>query len=131
MTVTKWVLADPTDSTSHTFELNPDPTKGSMGEVTFEAAVGDNAITDLGPVLVLTADKELTAEFQLSVYDQAEYQTLEAWYEKGDILTLTDDLGRVSTIYLTTFSAKRERVASRPWKHTITCSYLILSLVDI
>lgn len=131
MAATKWTLFYPGDSSSKTFQNNPDDRKGSVGSVAFDKNLHEAQVGQNGPIMVFTQDKALQSEFTLTVYSQAEYQAMWSWYYKGDILTLTDDLGRAFSIFITEIDAKRIRNATQPWKHELSFHYLVTSMTDI
>lgn len=130
MATIKWTLTDPLDSSSHTFQFNPN-TKGGMGEIPYEriANVGSQAQSG---VLITEPQRALpTSSFDLTVLFKTEYETLWDWYSRDRALVLTDDLGRSQTIFITDFIVKRERSIDYPYKHSITCNYTVLALTDI
>jgi hypothetical protein len=125
MAVTKWTLAD--GSGTHTFAINPSDKNGPAGEEDTEVAVGDAFVDEGGPMIAVLQTKAATPKFHVLILDEAEYKALWALYNTGGFLTLTDDLGATSTVYLTDIEAKRSRKFSHAWYHDLTVSYLVVA----
>lgn len=122
--VQRWVFTDPTDSSTATFEINPNEggTVPNKKNITSQSTVANN-----GKSIVWEGSKavpELT--FSGTILTQTMYNLMVTWFNKSHQIQLTDDLSRVFMIYIRDFDAKRIRSATYPWKHTYTCTAIVL-----
>lgn len=129
MTVTRWTFTDPTDSTTYTFEINPE----SGGSPEYDKTLTtENTTAPGGAVLIYEgADPPLISSFDGKILSLAHYQALLLWWRKRWPVVMTDDLGRSQTIYIKKFSPKRRRAASHQYLHDFSLEYVVLSLTDL
>lgn len=122
--VVKWTFTDPVTAASYTFDVNP----REGGTPTYEKTMTyTNTAGGEGRVLAYEGrDKPLDAQFSGVILTEDQYDSMLEWFQVRNQIYLTDDLGRVFTIYITRFESKRVRARSHPWKHEYTCSYVII-----
>lgn len=129
--VVRWIFTDPTDSSSYTFEINPN----EGGSPTLKKNVlFKNTAAPNGKTLIYEGrDDPVTFSFSGTLLTQAQLEAFETWYLKRHQIVITDDLGRTFSVYITSFDPKRVRSAHIPWKHTYTVEAISLDwpLVDI
>jgi len=125
--VVRWTFTDPVTTNTYTVPINPNEggTPPSKKTIKYSATAGPG-----GNVLMFEG-RDSVQEMQISgtILDQAHLDALQSWYDKRYQVSVTDDLGRTFSIYITSFDAKRVRVASNAWKHEYTMTYTILSWV--
>ncbi len=122
--VVRWKFDDDVLSTTYTVPINPN----SGGTPNFQKSLNvSNTAGPNGNVLVFEG-RDAPRQMQVSgvILDQTHLDNLQLWAEKRYQVTLTDDLSRVFSIYITGFEAKRTRAQSHPYKHEYTLSYIIV-----
>lgn len=129
MAVVRWIFADPVDSSSYTFAINPN----DGGSPTYRKNVQTLRTTAPGGSTILFEGQEepKSGSFSGTILELAQYQAMVTWFTKRYPINMTDDLGRVQSIYITGFEPKRVRSALYPYKHTYNVSYTVLSLTDL
>lgn len=122
--VVRWIFLDLTDSTTATFEINPN----DGGSPTYEKNVTSTSTLAPGGKTLLSEGSEKQKEISFSgiVLNSTMYDFMVTWFTKKHQIRLTDDLGRVMMIYITKFEPKRIRRASHPYYHTYTVTAQIL-----
>jgi len=127
MALVRWRFDDPTDASSYTFDMNPNEggTPTLKKNMSYQNTAGPNGVVlafeGRDNVETLTVSGVLKEEVQLIAF--------QTWYAKRHQITVTDDLLRVFTIYITGFNATRKRSIAYPWKHDYTLEYIILDWV--
>lgn len=125
--VVRWIFTDPVTLDTYTVPINPndDGTPSSNKTINYSNTSGPN-----GNVLMFEG-RDQVKEIQISgvILEQAHLDALQSWHDKRYQVTVTDDLGRTFSIYITSFVPKRIRVASNVWKHEYTMTYTILDWV--
>lgn len=129
MSVVRWIFTDPVLSTTYTFEINPN----DGGSPTYKKNLTTvNTTAPAGAVLIFEgADQPMAGTFSGTILTQSQYHAMTTWFSKRYPITVTDDLGRTQTIYITGFNPKRQRSALYPYKHTYQVDYTVLSLTDL
>lgn len=124
--VVKWTLYDPTVPETYTFPYNPNEggTPGVSKKITTEVT----AAADGSAIIFEGRPDPQKISFSGSILDQQQLDDLMVWFQKERQLLLTDDLGRQYWVYLTSFSATRERWRSHPWKHKYSAEATILDV---
>ena len=124
--VVKWTFFDPTVPETYTFAVNPNEggTPERAKTVTFQATAAPDG------KMLLFEGREEPRRISISgvILDQAQLNTFETWYGKRHQIRLTDDLGRQYWVYMTRFSATRNRRRSHPWHHSYNME---LTIVDV
>lgn len=123
--VTKWLIEDPAAADTYSFNINPSEggSPGYQKNITEENTTAPNGKTLLWEGL----DEPQTLEFEGTILEQVQYDAFVDWFQKRRQVRLTDDLGRVYWVYITSFQPKRERAFHYPWKHSYTMTCTILS----
>lgn len=124
----RWVLSEPSTGESYELEINPSeggtPKRAKRFE--FSEPVGES-----GAVIVFQGpDEMLQTDVSGAVLSRSHLLALRTWFEKDSELTLTDDLGRVMTILLTSFEPSRVRSNNYRWRHGYNMSYVVLAEVS-
>lgn len=71
-------------------------------------------------------DEVQKVAFSGTVLTESQYEQMLHWFTKRHQVEIEDDLGRIFSIYITSFNPKRERNRSYPWKHSYTCEAIVL-----
>jgi hypothetical protein len=126
MARTGWRWEDQTDGTVQVMPINPNdgaaPTYAKS--LTKERSVAPGA---LGQVLIYEgADQPREFSFSGVILEKVHYDFILNIWNKRHLVKLTDDLGNEYIVYLETFTPKRVRSASRPWRHTYDASAVIV-----
>lgn len=122
MAVVRWIFDDPETLDSYTFEINPvenDVPAYEKNVNTLQPTAGNTIISE-------GTDQPRTGEFSGVILTEDMFNEMVTWFEKRYPITLTDDLSRSFTIYITQFDVTRERAVHSPWKHSYRVSYLLL-----
>jgi hypothetical protein len=123
-----WRWEDPTEGTVEFMSINPNdgasPTfaKGLTKETTTAPGGERNVLIYEG------ADAATEFQFSGVLLTQEQYEFLHRAWEKRHVVLLTDDLGRIFTIYLESFNPKRVRSATYPWRHTYDATAVVVKL---
>jgi hypothetical protein len=119
----KWELYDPQIDEYYTFLINPlswnlNPTVKNMS---YQAAAhGRRRVAFQGRM------QSKTMSFSGTILEESEYVALQAWADKRSQVRLTDDLGRISWIYITKFSPQRQLHPNNPFYFTYSVEATIL-----
>lgn len=129
MAVVRWMFTDSVESTNYEFDINPN----DGGSPTYRKNVTTQVTTAPGgtPIIFEGQEEPKSGSFSGTILDLAQYQAMVLWFTKRYPIEMTDDLGREQSIYITGFDAKRVRSAMHPYKHSYTCSYIVLELTDL
>lgn len=124
MTVVRWIFTDLTDSTTATFEVNPN----DGGTPSYEKNITQVSALAPGGKTLLFEGAKLTQNLEFSgiALTSTQLALIVTWFNKTHQIQLTDDLGRDMMIYITKFDAKRVRRASNPNYHTYTVTAVIV-----
>lgn len=122
--VVRWTLHDPVADEDFTFPFNPN--EGGTPAVAKKISYQASASPD-GTVVIFEGRRDpQRLEFNGVILEQAHLDALTTWFNKRNKVTLTDDLGRVYTVYLTEFNASRVRRGSRPYYHTYSAVAVVV-----
>lgn len=128
--VVRWTFTDAVAADSYTFAVNPND-GGSPTDAKSIQYQKSSAPSEEGKTLVFEGrDEPNTSSFSGVILAEAQYHAMRSWFRRRNPITMTDDLGRTFTIYITKFEAKRKRARSYPWKHEYTVEYIILEDPD-
>jgi hypothetical protein len=123
-----WRWEDPTEGTVQFMSLNPNegasPTFSK--NLTKERTTAPGA--QAGLLIYEGADKPAEFPFSGSILNQEQFEFLQTAWEKRHLLLLTDDLGRIFTLYLESFNPKRVRSKSYPWRHTYDATAIVVKI---
>lgn len=123
-----WRWEDPTEGTVEFMSINPNEgaspnfAKGLTKENTTAPGAESNVLIYEG------ADQPGEFQFSGVILTQEQYEFLRLAWEKRHLVLLTDDLGRIFTLYLETFSPKRVRSKTYPWRHTYDATAVIVKV---
>lgn len=122
--VVKWTFFDPTVPETYVFEVNP----SEGGTPSREKNIDQQATAAPNGRTLLFEGRDTVSQIDISgtILSQSQYTTFETWFNKRHQIRLTDDLGRQFWVYITSFSATRNRRVSHPWHHSYNMSMLIL-----
>jgi hypothetical protein len=123
-----WRWEDPTEGTVEFMSLNPNegasPTFAkTLTKATTTAPGGQRQV-----LIYEGADPPVEFPFSGVILTQEQFEFLQIAWSKRHLLQLTDDLGRIFTLYLETFTPQRIRSANYPWRHTYQASAVIVSM---
>jgi hypothetical protein len=121
---TPWTLYDYVTAETYDLEINPNEGGSPSYEKTWNVA--STSAPD-GKVVIFEgrdAPKRVSVSGVLLTEDL--YNAFVSWYDKRNLLRLTDDLGREFDIYIERFSPTRVRSVSHPWRHNYELSYIIV-----
>lgn len=124
--VQRWTFHDPQTDDTYTFVVNPN----EGGTPAYQKKIGYQATTAPDGALIAFEgrDEAQTGEFSGTILYRLQYDALIDWFGRRHIVEMTDDLGRIFSIYIQAFEAKRVRSASHKWKHTYSVKYLVLGV---
>jgi hypothetical protein len=124
ITFSRWIFTDPTNSSTSTFEANPqdgDVVPRARNVVTqSRRAPGDKT------VVVVNAQGLREFTFTGTILTQSMYNLLTTWFNKPYPIELTDDLGRTYSLYITKFIPQRIHKPYNPWFHTYTMTGIVV-----
>jgi hypothetical protein len=119
-----WQFTDPIAIETYDLLINPNeggtPSKGKS--MTYLNTAGAD-----GKILAFegrAAAEQVTVSGVILI--QEHYDKLLEWYNKNNFINIVDDLGRSFNVYITGFSAQRQRSVSHPWRHNYTLTYVIV-----
>lgn len=124
--VQRWVFHDLQTDALYTFTVNPN----EGGTPPLQKKIGYQATTAPDGALIAFEgrDEAQASEFTGTILYRQQYDAMINWFGRRHVIEMTDDLGRIFTIYIQSFEAKRVRSASHPWKHTYSVKYLVLGM---
>lgn len=124
MAVQRWVFHDPVANQSYTVAMNPLDQSGPTRTKT----IGYSTSAGPGFTALIYEGRENPPEMTMSgtILTKDHYLAFESWYARRVPITITDDLSRVFTVYLKSFSPKRVRSAQYPWKHTFDLVAIVM-----
>jgi len=120
----RWRLYDPVLDIEYTLAINPLDLDGPSYDktITYE----NTSAPDGQTVIFEGQDAPQKIGGSGTILEQAHYDAWVLWFEKRRQIRLTDDLGRVLWIYITSFKPKRKRSREFPWRHEFTFEATIL-----
>jgi hypothetical protein len=120
-----WSLYDAIEVETYVFPVNPYQDSGSFAvekQISY-TVVGTSLYNDPNQifgsnsaVIFPGGDKMAEMNFSGRTYDQAQLDALSSWGNRGYPVEITDDLGRVFSIYISSIAPSRKRSRNR-WKH--------------
>lgn len=124
MPVVKWIFDDPVTAEQYIFSVNPN----AGGDPQYKKNVVQQSTVAPGGLTLLSegADTPLTLSWSGTIIDQAQHQVFITWFNKRYQIQLTDDLGRVFQVYITTYSPQRQRAANLAYKNTYTMEAMVV-----
>ncbi len=124
MTRTAWELSDSVTATTYELPVNPNQggTPSYSKNIQYRNTAGPG-----GKVLMFEGREEAkTIQVSGSILEQTLLDQLVVWYNKRNAIELTDDLGRIFRVYITSFSPTRIRRGTRPYYHEYQMEMTIL-----
>lgn len=120
----RWSFTDPSTSETYVFLVNPN----AGGSPTFKKTVTPLPLTASDGAMVLFEGRQTPPTIAWSgvILDESQYSAVVTWFGHSHQLELTDDLARVTTIYITDFTAKRAPRIHTPWRLTYDVKAILL-----
>lgn len=124
--VVKWTFSDLSQATptSVTWEINPN--EGSLPE--YQKNITTQTTSAPGGRVILMEGRDEPRQGSLSGVSITESQHLMfiEWFEKGNQIRMTDDLGREFDIVITGYAPTRRWSATHPYRHDYTLDYIMI-----
>jgi len=119
--VVKWIFTDPTNSTSYQFPMNP----SDGGSPAYQKTISYSSAAGQGGNVLMFEGRDAVKTYSVTgtILTQEHYEAMITWFNKRHALTVTDDLGRTFSIYITGFTPRRRRSALYPYKHEYQLDY--------
>lgn len=123
-----WVLRDPVTAEEYAFEINPN----DGGSLSYQKNIGYmQTVAPNGKIIMYEGrDEAKTTTVSGVILSQNQFEEMVKWFNKRYQLELEDDLGRVMSIYITSFEPRRVRSARKPWRHDYSLTFTILDWVE-
>lgn len=123
-----WRWEDPTEGTVEFMSINPNegasPSfKKTLTKETTTAPGGQGSL-----LIYEGADEPSEFAFSGVLLFQEQYEFLQIAWSKRHLVLLTDDLGRIFTLYLESFTPRRVRSKTYPWRHTFDATAVIVRM---
>ena len=133
MSRTAWRFVDPVTEDVYSLPVNPHTDAGSHAynrSSAWESGSGlrrtEGGFDTIDNIIFEANIEQETFSYEGRVYDQAQYDEMLSWMEKGYAFQLYDDLGRGFLIYPTDYSLNRVRSRQNTYKHTYSFNGIIL-----
>lgn len=124
MARTAFVFYDPVTTDSYSLPINPNaggsPSRSKNLSFESTSAPGGRALIFEGQ------DSIPQMNYSGVILSEELYNKLFEWYEKRNIIQVTDDLGRTFDVYIKSFSPDRVRSVSHEWRHTYSMELVVL-----
>lgn len=122
-TTPRWSLRDPETGVIYEFDINPsaEDYQPYSKQISYQNTLPGKSI-----IYEVTRDAT-TISWSGTIILQGHLAALQTWFDLGSAVELTDDLGRVFSIFITDFEPKRVRNATQPWLHTYDMKALVLT----
>jgi hypothetical protein len=118
-------LTDLSTDESVDLSLNPSESDAVPVDKTINTQV--SAAPDGGVILFEGRDAVPTINMSGTTLTEEQYTTLKTWASKKSLVTLQDHLGRILTIYITSFKPKMGKTSVQyPWRHSYQLSAIVL-----
>lgn len=120
-----WVLTDLSMATPTTYswEVNPKelsiPRRKNISYAN-TAAPGGRVLAYEG------RDEARKLTYSGTILTEEQYNNLTEWFEKRNLLRLTDDLDREFGVYILSFDVQRVRSTRYPWRHSYSGEMLLI-----
>lgn len=121
-----WRWEDPTEGTVEFMSINPNEGASPSYTKTLTKEMTTAPGAEGSRLIYEGADSGSEFAFSGVILTQEQYEFLQRAWEKRHLVILTDDLGRVFTIYLESFTPRRVRSRTYPWRHTYDASAVIV-----
>jgi hypothetical protein len=123
--VVRWQFFDPVASETYVFALNPN----EGGSPSYDKTITQQSTSapDGKTLLFEGQDQVQTLEWSGAILEQAHHEKYVEWFQKRRQIRVTDDLGRVMWIYITSYKPTRLRTVEKPWRHNFDVSAIILN----
>jgi hypothetical protein len=126
MARTAWRWEDPTEGTVEFMSINPNEGASPTYSKTLTKETTTATGADRNVLIYEGADPVSDFSFSGVLLFQEQYEFLQNAWAKRHLVLLTDDLGRIFTIYLESFTPHRVRSKTYPWRHTYEASAVIV-----
>lgn len=125
-----WVFRDLTTTVTpeeYLWEVNP-----REFDITYQKSVTFETTTapDGRSLVYEGMDEVRQVSFTGVILREDQYDQMIYWFTKRHQLQVEDDLGRLFSMYITSFKPRRVRSNNWPWKHQYTCQASILDWAD-
>lgn len=120
----RWTFYDPNTAVTYAFEINPN--QGGSPDYKRNFAYAKTAAAN-GKTLIFEGRREpFKMDLQGTLLEQSQYDALVTWWNKGNQILMTDDLGRQFWVVIENFKPTRVRAVQHPWKHTYSLSVTVV-----
>jgi hypothetical protein len=116
------------DGSSYLFEVNPNAGGSPQRRRTLTPAYTTAA--DGTPVVFEGETLPMTGQIQGTLRSQSQYNAFLTWYLKREVIQLTDDLGRIQYVYITSFKPTAKYSLRAPFRSAYTIDYTIVGGVN-
>lgn len=125
-----WRWEDRTEGTVEFMSINPNEGASPSYQKTLakETTTAPGALAQT--LIYEGADAAVEFSFSGIILTQEQYEFIFNAWSKRHLLQLTDDLGRVFTLYLERFAPQRVRSKTYPWRHTYEASAVVVPTVN-
>lgn len=125
-----WRWEDRTEGTVQFMEVNPNEgaSPSYQKQLTKETTTAPGGLAQT--LVYEGADQAVEFSFSGIILTQDQYEFIFNLWAKRHLLQLTDDLGRVFTLYLERFAPQRVRSKTYPWRHTYEASGVVVPTVN-
>lgn len=122
----RWQFRDLNAPATYVFSMSPD----SATSPGFERRLTRTPTTaPTGKVVIFEGRRTApTIDFSGMVLDQADKSALDTWFDKHRAIEITDDLGRVTNVYLTALTWERRPTAKHPWRQRFSATAVVADL---
>lgn len=124
MARTAWIFEDLV--TSETYDLVVNPNEGGTPEYRKNITSQTTAAPDGRVVLFEGRDEPKRMTVSGTILTEDLYNQFVTWFNKRNIIKITDDLGREFECYIESFNPQRVRSVSHPWRHTYSMEIIII-----
>lgn len=125
--VVRWQFFDPVGSVTYTHEINP--VAGGSPQYKKTETIVKTTAPDGRALIFEGQDEVQRLEWSGTILTQAHYDKYVEWWQKRRQIKVTDDLGREFWVYLNSFSPKRVKAVTRPYKHEYDVTATIVNWV--
>lgn len=130
MSVTRWVLTDPTVPESWTMPINPDSMSSPFGtremSTSYGSLLGQRRLRTF-----LTPASAVQWEWSGVIRTKEHHDALEAWSRKPGKVHVTDHLGRTFEVLIASFEpTDRRPTPNVPWRLRYTMKTMLLRRIS-
>lgn len=128
MSVVKWEIYNPVTEETTRFDMNP--AEGGSPSYNKNMTYNDRSGPNSGIIAFEGEPAPLEYEVSGVLLQESQYNFFKNIWDLQHQVRLTDDLGRVFWIYVTSVQFRRIRRANHPWAHEYQMSYVELDVSE-